>query len=212
MIIKVERCMRPTVGDTHKNYTKALKWSLLSNIALSTEVVMGSHSMLTGLNETVSSHAISTQYIGKDAIGQAASLYYINRSCKKADTNTSSFIKKNSAIQQIGIFAESITPIIDPSLFLATAAFGSIITNTTCATFGAVNAKLVQNMGDGNNTGEIFSKLAITNIFGSTVGMCLGLAICRYIPDHHTRLTVLPFLACIRIYAQRKCFDSILSL
>jgi hypothetical protein len=51
-----------------------------------------------------------------------------------------------------------------------------------------------------NNIGELYSKITMINMLGSSVGLILGVGITILIPDHTTRLGLVPFLGIARVY------------
>ena len=56
-------------GKVHKNYGRYVGWSCLSNMIISTESVLSTHSMLSVIGQASSELTFSVNYIGKDIVG-----------------------------------------------------------------------------------------------------------------------------------------------
>ena len=96
-----------------------------------------------------------------------------------------------------------------PDYFLPVAGFSNILLNISFISFGAINAKCIQNLANNNNTGEIYSNISIVNTLGSSFGLLLGIGIVGLIPDHATRMCIIPMFALGRIISFNKAIQSI---
>lgn len=177
----------------------------MSNLFISVESVLSTHSMLAAIGCTSANEiAVSSNFIGKDIFGQLGCLFYMNKHGHDADKNPRRFIRNNIAIQQLATFVECATPLIEVA-FLPIAAFANVGRNITFAGFGAINASIIQKLAIDNNIGEVYSKVAIVNTFASSLGMCIGLAIAAAVPSHTVRLFfVMPLVAVCRIVSYNK--------
>jgi flagellar biosynthesis protein FlhB len=198
------------VGKIHKSYGKFLRWSFLSNIIISTENVISTHSMLSAINCSSTEAVISANYIGKDIVGQIGALAYMNKMGKEADKDPKKFTKYSNFFQQSAMAVECMTPIIPVYYFLPIAGVANIAKNVSFIGFGAINTKCINKISIDNNIGEIYSKIAIVNTLGSSIGMLFGLYLTAKIPDHVYRLSLLPLLAVFRIYTFNKAMNSVL--
>ena len=198
-------------GKVHKKYGQYVGWSCLSNIIVSMESVLSTHSMLSVVGHTSNELTLSVNYIGKDIIGQLGGLYYINKIGKKADQDSSNFLKHSLLIQQSAVFLECATPLLPLPVFIPLAGIANIGKNISFTGIGAINAKIIQKLAEDNNVGEIYAKITILNTLGSTLGMGMGLCIAFYIPDHSTRLCLIPFLTAARIYTFNKAVQNIIT-
>jgi len=197
-------------GRVHKNYEKYVMWSCFSNMIISVESVLSTHSMLSVIGQTSNELTFSINYIGKDIVGQIGGLWYMNKMGKKIDKNPKIFVKNSMLLQQSAVLLECMTPILPVISFLPVAGLANITKNISFTGFGAVNAKIIQTLAEENNIGEIYAKISILNTIGSSIGMGLGLVIAAYVPDHNTRILLIPFLAGIRVYSYNKSIEGLL--
>jgi ACT domain-containing protein len=197
-------------GKVHKNYGRYVGWSCLSNVIISTESVLSTHSMLSVIGNASSELTLSVNYIGKDIVGQLGGLYYMNKMGQKADKEPIKFIKHSMVLQQSAVIMECVTPLLPLGAFIPIAGVANITKNISFTGFGAVNATIIQKLAEEDNIGEIYAKISVLNTIGSTFGMGLGLIIASKIPDHTMRLGLLPILAGIRIYTYNKAIDGII--
>ena len=199
------------IGRVHKNYNQYVVWSFLSNIISSTQYVMSTHSMLSTIGKNSTEFNMSYNYICKDVIGQLGGIYYINKTCSKADKDTGKYLRRSLGIQQVSVYLECITPIVPSSLFLGLAGIANTGKNVTATSIGAVNARVIQTLAkEENNIGEIYAKISVMNTLGSSIGMGLGLVLTHYIPEHSTRLCLLPILSIGRIYTFNKAIKDLI--
>lgn len=206
---KIKSIVFPT-GRVHDKYLNYVGWSCLSNIIVSTEYVMSTHSMLSVLGGASTELTLSTSYISKDLIGQLGALYYMNKMGNKSDNDTHKFIKYSLVLQQSSVFLDSFTPLLPIKMFIPIAGVSNIMMNISFTGFGAANAKVITLLAQENNVGEIYSKLSAINTLGSSAGMVIGMGIVGMIPDHTMRLSVLPFLTFARVYSYKKAIEGII--
>lgn len=195
-------------GKIHPLYKQYVGWSFISNIIVSTETAMATHSMLHAID--TDSEAVRTiNYIGKDIIGQIGGLGYMAKMGKQADQYPVKFLWYSNIIQQSAYLAICLTPQI-PQYFLPIAGCSNILTNISFTGFGAINAKCLQELALDDNIGEIYAKVSTLNTLGSSFGLLIGLAINIFIPDHNDRLFILPILAMIRVYTLNRAVSGII--
>jgi len=194
-------------GKVHPSYTKYVGWYLFSNLISSVEMVMSTHSMLTVIGTHSNDNALSINYIGKDIVGQIGGLWYMNKMSKTVDKNPRNFVNKSIQLEQYSTAVECIIPLLPVYLFVPVAGLCNISKNIAFTGFGAINTKIIQVVSQDNNLGEIYSKITVLNTLISSIGMCLGLMITYKIPDHTMRLSLLPFLAFLRIYSFEKSIE-----
>lgn len=160
-------------------------------------------------NNTVSN--ISINYIGKDVLGQIGSLLIINKVGKYIDRDPKKFLSICMLIQQTSVFIECSTPLFPLEYFICVAALSNVGKCIAFTGFGGVNVKAINKLAvDGDNTGEIYSKLTMINTVTTSIGMGCGLLLTTYIPDHYTRLKLLPFLGFLRYYSMKMSLKGIL--
>jgi len=197
-------------GRYHPNYIEYLSWSFISNIIVSAESAIGSHCMLASIGSDSETYR-TVNYVGKDIIGQLGGLGYISKMSKKADKEPYKFLTYSHIIQQLA-FASLFTTPLAPSFFLPIAGCSNILSNISFAGFGAINAMCIQRLALDNNIGEIYAKISIINMIGSSIGLGVRVCITSAIPDHHTRLCITPLLTGIRIYSLNRAIRNILPL
>lgn len=198
-------------GRVHKNYARYVGWSSLSNLIISIESVLSTHSMLSTIGQTSNELAFSVNYVGKDIVGQLGGLYYMNKMGSKADKDPSYFIKHSMILQQSAVILECATPLLPLGSFIPVAGIANITKNISFTGFGAVNAKIIQKLAQEDNVGEIYAKISVLNTIGSSIGMGLGLVIASQIQDHTFRLCLIPILAWMRIYSYNKAISGIIN-
>lgn len=194
-------------GKVHPKYIKYIGWSFVSNILVSTESAISTHSMLHAI--TTNEIASSVNYIGKDVIGQIGSIIYILNNSKNVDNNPKKFLFYSNILQQTSYFMMCSTPLFS-SYFLPIAGLSNILSNISFISYGAINAKCINKISIDKNLGEIYAKISIINSVGSSIGLICGLYITMLVPDHDTRLLFIPFLAIARIYTFNLAIESIL--
>ena len=196
------------LGKYHSRYGQYVGWSFLSNIIVSLENAMASHSILSAIDGT--SEALRTaNYIGKDVLGQMGGLIYLARISQRIDQSPRSFLLYSSIVQQTAFLAIYCTPLIPSSYFLPLAGGANILANVAFAGFGAVNAKCVQRLAIDNNTGEIYAKVSLANTMGSSLGLLGGLGLVILLPDHSSRIALLPALALLRGYTMQRAVENL---
>lgn len=213
MLLRIRNSLKSCVypqGNVHTRYGAYVGWSFISNFAVSVETVLSTHSMLSAVGVASNELTVSTNYIGKDIIGQVGGMLYINHIGHKADKEPKKFIRYSMGIQQLSILAECATPLLSQQYFLPTAAIANMGKNISFTGFGAINATIIPKLAIDGNIGEIYAKLTVVNTLGSTLGMGVGLAITAYIPDHGTRLALMPLLGLIRYYSYTRSIEGLI--
>jgi hypothetical protein len=186
-------------GKIHKKYKQYVGWSFVSNILVSAESALATHSMLHAI-DTGSETIRTVNYIGKDIIGQIGGLTYMAKMGKKADNQPREFLLHSNILQQSAYIAMCMTP-LTTDYFLLIAGGSNILSNISFTGFGAINAKCIQILATDNNLGEMYAKVSVFNTLGSSIGLLLGLGITAAIPDHSIRLCIIPLLSAGRIFS-----------
>ena len=186
-------------GNVHPKYIQYVGWSFVSNVLVSMESAMATHSMLHAIGTNVETIR-TVNYIGKDIIGQIGCLAYISKSGKKADKEPRQFLFYSNILQQLSYVSICATPML-PEYFLPVAGLSNILSNISFIGFGAINAKCIQKLATDENIGEIYAKVSVFNTIGSSVGLFIGLGIITAVPDHYSRMCFIPIIACGRILA-----------
>jgi len=189
-----------------------VKWMSIHNFSSSVSSVISTNSMLGSIINTPSyTSVLAVNYVGKDIIGQLGSLAYAWKTGKGADIEPLKYITKGGIILQTSFFVENCTPLISNNIFIMPfLGFCSLLKNVSFISIGAVNAKNIQKLSNGN-IGEFYSKSASINTMSSTLGMIVGIGIIHMIPSYTIRsLVVLPTMSMISIYSLRKATKIIL--
>jgi hypothetical protein len=197
----LRKLLYPT-GKYHPEYTKYLTWSFISNVVVSAESAMASHSMLAAIGHQSETYR-TINYVGKDIIGQLGALGYISKMSTKADKEPYKFLTYSHIVQQLAFVSMFTTPLV-PTFFLPIAGCSNILSNISFAGFGAVNAMCIQKLATNNNIGEVYAKISVINMIGSSIGLLIGVGITVAIPDHSTRLCLTPCLALARVYSLKR--------
>ena len=197
-------------GKVHSQYNKFILWSSISNTIGSIQGVLSTHSMLSVVGNASNELTISINYIGKDIAGQLGGLWYINKIGKRVDTQSKQITNINLGINEISILLECLTPFLPIYTFIPIAGLANVGKNISFTGLGAINAKIIQKLAKDNNIGEIYSKITMINTLGSSIGMGIGLALSGLIPDHSTRLCLMPILSILRIYTYKKSIKYLL--
>jgi hypothetical protein len=194
----------------HHHYPRYIGWSFATNILVSTESILGAHSMLSAVGKESTELAVSFNYLGKDLFGQMGGLWYMYKMGGEADRKPKRFINKAMVTQQASIVLECVTPLISSSAFIPVASVATIGRNISATGLGAINAKSIQYMAGTRSIGEMYAQITTVNTLATTIGMAIGLAIAAKIPDHSTRLCLLPFITGIRIWTYKKAINGLL--
>lgn len=197
-------------GKVHKNYLRYVFYNSSSLFISSLEVSLATDSMLQTVGKDSASTNIAINYLGKDIIGQMLSLGVISQTGKYIDSSPKTFLKYCIVIQQVSVFVECCTPILPIEYFILVGALSNVGKCIAFTGFGGINAKVINELSDGKNHGEIYSKMTMINTITSSVGMGIGLIIGTFIPCHFTRLKILPFLGALRWYFFNKSLQGIL--
>lgn len=195
-------------GQVHTKYTSYIGWSFASNVLVSAESAMATHSMLHSIScdtETIR----TLNYIGKDVIGQLGCLAYIAKTGKEVDKDPKRFLFYSNFAQQLAYMSVCATP-MSPEYFLPIAGFSNIFSNVSFIGFGAINAKCIQKLAIDGNVGELYAKISVFNTIGSSLGLMIGLGIVTVIPDHSTRLCLIPIFAFCRIAAFNRAVNGLI--
>jgi len=195
------------LGKKHKKHNQFIGWSFVSNILVSAESVIATHSMLHSIN-TDSEMTRTMNYVGKDIIGQIGGLFYLANIGKKIDQKPEKFLLYSNIIQQGSFLSITMTP-FTPEYFLVIAGASNILSNISFTSYGAINAKCIQKLSLSDNVGEIYAKVSIVNTMGSSIGLLLGLFITMKVPDHSGRLMILPFLGIFRVYSFQRAIKNL---
>jgi hypothetical protein len=201
----------PSRGKISPYYMKYMGWSFVSNVLVSMQVAMTTHSMLDVVADTNATSGIRTMnYIGKDVIGQLGSLVYMSRMGVLSDKEPKGFSIKSGVLQQMSFGLMSITPMIGSDLFLPLAGSANLLSNISFTGYGAINAKCIQEMSD-DNIGEIYARLTTVNTLASSLGLGLGIWTCYLVPCHETRACFIPLIGLVRIYTFDKAIEDIIT-
>ncbi len=203
----LSKLLRPS-GNVHKLYNQFIGWSFVSNVIMSTEIAMSTHSMLHAIDNGDEIDR-TINYVGKDIIGQIGSLAYMANIGKSVDKNPRKFLLYANIIQQFGVLSISATPLF-PTYFLPIAGVSNIFSNLACVGYGSINAKCISTLVTDNNLCEIYAKICIVNTIGSSIGMLIGLGITLIFPSHEERLCILPILMYLRLYTFYKAIDQLI--
>lgn len=208
----LQKFVLPSAGNIHPNYCNFAGWSFASNIVVSIQSVLSTHSMLSVINQSSSNALASMNYVGKDAVGQLGSMLYMSKMATYADNNSKKFIKHSVALQQGALLFECALPFFPVEYFILGAGLSNTAKGLSFTGFGAVNAKAIATLssGKGVQVGEMYSKLAMVNTMGSTIGLGIGLGIVTAIPDHAMRMCLMPVFASIRYWTLQKSLEGIL--
>lgn len=196
---RLARAITP-IGKVHPLYFQYVGWSFVSNILVSAETVLAAHSVLAAVDIGHTEAGRTAAYMGKDVLGQIGSLYYISKVGDQADKSPSQFVRSSNILQQASYGFICVTPLFPAEYFLPIAGFGNMMATIAFTGFGAINGKCIPKLALDNNIGEIYAKVSALNTLGSTIGMMLGIGIVSVIPDHSTRLCLIPVIGLCRYY------------
>ncbi len=188
------------IGRVHPLYGQYMGWSFVSNILVSAETVLAAHSVLAAVDCGNSDTIRTMNYMGKDVIGQLASLKYMSTMGSQADKEPDTFIRSSNILQQASYGLVCITPILPVEFFLPVAGFGNMCATIAFTGFGAINARCIRRLALDDDVGEIYAKVTALNTLGSTIGMAAGIGMVAVIPDHATRMCLIPVLGIGRFY------------
>lgn len=191
----------------HPRYMQYIGWSFASNTLVSIELSLSTYSMLAAVGKESSQVIMSSNYIGKDIVGQLGGLWHMNKFGKKADQEPSKFLNYSMGMQQTSIMLECITPFLPTWAFVGVAGFANVGQNIAATGIGAVNARVIKDLAHEENIGEIYAKASVFNTLGSSIGMGIGIGITALISDDMYRLAIIPVLSILRIYTYRKAVE-----
>lgn len=195
-------------GKVSPHYNKYVFWSFLSNVLVSMQTAMTTHSMLDVIGSSNGEAVRTVNYIGKDIIGQLGALAYMAKMGEKSDSDSRGFLNQASMIQQTSLLVMAVTPLVSHSLFLPLAGTSNLMSNISFTGYGAINAKCIQAMSDGN-VGEMYAKITTVNTMASSVGLGVGVGLCFAIPDHTSRACLVPLIGLARVYTFNKAIEDI---
>lgn len=184
--------------------TKYVYWNTASSFLVSIESVLSTHNMLNTISGVTSDYVRTMNFVGKDVIGQAGALYFITRAGKIADSQPEKFLNTSHVLQQTSYFLMALTPVA-PDWFVGIAGVSNLAANISFTGFGAINAKCIEELST-NNTGEVYSRVAATSTFGSTLGLTAGVAMVTYIPNS---IWLLPVLGALRVYTYSRAIEEL---
>jgi hypothetical protein len=184
-----------------KKYINYVKWSFLSNFLVSIESAISTDAMINVVSNTDDNFRM-LNYLGKDILGQAGSVLYMSKIANKSDKTPEKFLVYADIMQQFSFVTMCSTHYINGSYFLLLASSSNMMSNISFTSYGAINAKCIQNISS-NNIGEIYSKLTTVNTIASTLGLSTGIFICSVVPDYYTRSLFIPVLGIGRIITYR---------
>ena len=209
-MFRLKKLIHPS-GKYNKNYLNYVGWSFISNTVASIQQTLVAHNMLLCINTNSSTEIVRTMnYVGKDIIGQLGSLGYMAKMANNADKNPNKFLAYSNISQQTSYIITCITPIMEPKWFLPVAGGANIMSNISFAGFGAINAKCISTLSEGDNVGEIYAKIAVINTLGSSLGMVMGISIVALVPECGVRLCLIPILGVLRILTFNRAVKGII--
>jgi len=191
-------------------YLNYVKWSFVSNFLVSVESALSTDAMINMVSDSDSNFRI-INYLGKDILGQFGSVIYMSRIANKSDQNPEKFLIYADVIQQFSFMTMCITPFVNGSYFLPLASSSNMMSNISFTSYGAINAKCIQNINE-NHIGEIYSKLTTINTIASTLGLATGIFICSVLPDYYSRCMLIPFIGFGRIITYRLAIRKLIKL
>jgi hypothetical protein len=194
-------------GKTNKHYLNYIKYSFISNTAISVQNSIAVQSMLSVI--TAEPELANINYIGKDIIGQLGSLIYMTKYTNKIDSKPKTFLNQSHFIQQTSYFLLYYSSIIQPDYFIFVAGASNILSNVSFIGYGAINAKCIEKVSDGKNIGQIYTKLTCVNTLASTIGLGIGVYLNMYI-ENDFKMLLLPLCGVIRIIYFNKSISGLI--
>jgi len=205
-------------GKVVKKYKKYLFWQCINNSICGIEAVISTHSMYGALNNADNTqniqNSLTFNMIGKEIIGNLASLPLVNVISKMGDKKINKFVFVNVSIFELSTIVECSTSLINNCFFIPMASLGIIGKGVSFIGMGALNAKviskIIEETDDKNNMCELHSKNSSLVTVSFSVGMIFGLALVKIIPCPQTRICLIPALGCIRYYSTIKSVEDIM--
>lgn len=215
-----KRAVAPaTAPAVHERYNQYMAWSFATNALASAESVLATHSMLSAVVTAAAVPAggaaaisVTANYIGKDAIGQMASVWVINRTASDADKKPKALALRCNVVQQVATFAECVTPLLPALCFVPVAAAANVGKCVSFAGFGAINASVLRVLAARDeNIGEIYNKAVVVNTISTAIGAAVGIAIAAAVPSHAIRAGfVIPCLGVLRVVSYNRSVEGLL--
>lgn len=194
----------------HPRYRRFARWSFLSNVVVSAQHVLATHSLLSVVSEGGNDTKRTLNYIGKDLLGQLGGIAYLAYVAPHPDQNPYRYIHNAHFCQQGSYLLLSSLHMVPTSLFLPLAGSASCMSNIAFIGLGAINAKCITHLSNANDTAAVYARISMINTLGSSVGMVLGLGMNVMVPDQETRLLLVAVLGGLRIYTYSKMVNKLL--
>ena len=141
---------------------------------------------------------IASTYLARDAVSNISSLYVLNRWSDKIDSKPHKSLIHSQIFHQIAVMSDISTLFINSSLIIPVSGVGNVGRSISWITIGSLNAKKIQDLAP-DNIGEMYSKTAMVNTIGQSIGTILGLVVIKIFPDKHVQIGLIPFISIIRI-------------
>ena len=131
-------------GKVHHKYMNYIAWSFVSNVLVSIQTAMGSHSMLTSVSNVDVDYR-TMNYLGKDILGQIGGLYFISKAGNYADKQPLRFLGISNIVQQCSFLLMSSTAILPQECFLPVAGTANVASNISFVGYGALTQSVFRN-------------------------------------------------------------------
>jgi hypothetical protein len=156
-------------------------YSFGANVCSGFENTLGMSALFTAMNVD-STQGLVSSYAGRDIVSNLSSLCFIYRLSTGIDGKLKKSFKYSQACYQGALFIDLSAPWIPEQLLVALTGVGGMGKTIAWITIGSLNAKMVQQLAP-DNMAELYSKVAIVNTLGNSLGMLLGLTFMKYNPD-----------------------------
>jgi len=176
-------------------------YSFTENVISGFENAVSMSCLFESMNGT--SCGIATSYMSRDIITNMSSIYLIHRMSKTIDKKPSNILIKSQLLTQIAIVADISSLYVTPNLVVLISGLANIGRSVSWITIGSINAKIIQKLAP-ETIGEMYSKIAIVNTLGQSLGTTLGMSYIYLFPDRYTSFMILPFTGVIRYMIYRK--------
>lgn len=189
---------------------KYLISSSLANMFCGFSSVQSTHCMLlaSGVGDaTAVASSISINFIGKDILGQIASIPFVLKFSKIAKENPQTHLRGSIFIFETANLIECTTPLF-PHLFIPLAIAGNIGKNIGFIGTGSFNANIISKLS--SDVISDYSLISVCNTISFSLGMSLGLLCSININSYGLRMSIMVILGIARYYALKnsaKLFD-----
>jgi len=189
---------RYVLGNLATNILGGMQYTLATDTMLqSVETIQGSDTsgISAGMN-----------YIGKDIIGQTASLWFMQKIGKYSDRSPQKFFNGILSLQQAAILAETMTFLMPGNLaFLGLAGTANVAKNISFCGIGAINTKVIAKIAesDTRQNGEVYTHLTTIASLGSSLGMATGIFAIYMLPDPGIRMGLVPVIGAVKYSIMR---------